>query len=126
MAKSYEQLQRQIAELQAEAEQLRQQEVAEVVARIRDAITHYGLTAADLGLSAGGAKAGSAGPSVRNKPGRKPGAKAVAKAAAKSAATVLYRDDAGRSWVGRGKRPTWLRDALAAGRKLEDFRVPPG
>ena len=35
MAKSYEQLQRQIAELQAEAEELRQKELSEVIARIR-------------------------------------------------------------------------------------------
>jgi len=25
------------------------------------------------------------------------------------------------SWGGRGKRPTWLRDALTAGKSLADF-----
>jgi DNA-binding protein H-NS len=25
--------------------------------------------------------------------------------------------------VGRGKRPQWLRDALAAGKKIEEFAV---
>jgi DNA-binding protein H-NS len=30
----------------------------------------------------------------------------------------------GETWSGRGKRPKWLVKALAAGRKLEDFRIP--
>jgi DNA-binding protein H-NS len=119
MAKSYEQLQQQIAELQAEAEKLRQKEIGEVIGRIREAITHYGISAADLGFGPAGAKAPKAVKPGRKKPGRKPGVKA-----AKSAAPALYRDEAGNSWVGRGKRPTWLRDALAGGRKLEDFKVP--
>ena len=38
----------QIAALQAKAEAIRKQEVGEVVAKIKDAIAHYGLTAADL------------------------------------------------------------------------------
>ena len=28
-----------------------------------------------------------------------------------------------RSWSGRGLRPNWLKAALAAGKKLEDFAV---
>jgi DNA-binding protein H-NS len=51
------------------------------------------------------------------KPGRKAGG------AKKAAGVVAYRDEAGNTWVGRGKRPQWLRDALAGGRKLEDFKV---
>ncbi len=27
------------------------------------------------------------------------------------------------TWTGRGRKPTWLVDALAAGRKLEDFAI---
>ena len=38
----------QIAALQAQADALRKKEVAEVVAKIKDAIVHYGLTAATL------------------------------------------------------------------------------
>ena len=41
----------QVAALQAQADALRKKEVAEVSAKIKDAIVHYGLTAADLGLS---------------------------------------------------------------------------
>ncbi|UUX97929.1 H-NS histone family protein [Aquabacterium sp. J223] len=39
--------------------------------------------------------------------------------AAKSGAK--YRDNHGNEWVGRGKRPQWIKDALAAGKTLEEF-----
>jgi DNA-binding protein H-NS len=45
------------------------------------------------------------------------------KGAAKSAGVVKYSNGAGGTWGGRGKRPTWLRDALAAGKQLSDFAV---
>lgn len=115
MAKSYEQIQKQIEALQAEAEKLRRKEIDEVIERIRSAIDHYGITAADLGFGAG-AKAAKGG---RKKPGRKPGAKAATKAAT----TPAYADGTGNTWGGRGKRPDWLRNALASGRTLEEFKV---
>jgi DNA-binding protein H-NS len=31
--------------------------------------------------------------------------------------------ETGDSWSGRGKQPIWLRERLAAGRKLEEFEV---
>ena len=46
----------QIAALQAQADALRKKEIAEVVDKIKDAISHYGLTAADLGLATGARK----------------------------------------------------------------------
>ncbi len=112
-SKSYEQIQRQIQALQAEADKLRRKEVDEVISRIREAIDHYGLTAADLGL-------GRAAPVARKNKvagGRK------AKAKAASTATVAYRNEAGQTWAGRGKRPQWLRQALEAGHSLEEFKV---
>lgn len=39
---------------------------------------------------------------------------------------VKYRDASGNTWGGMGKRPQWLRDALAGGKNLEDFRVESG
>ena len=109
----------QIAQLQAQAEALRTQEVAEVVARIRDAITHYGLTAADLGLvgakaktlkgTAAVASAKSKGDAVGNKPSR----------------IIKYTDGQGGNWSGIGKRPTWFKDALAAGKEAGDLLVKP-
>lgn len=37
----------------------------------------------------------------------------------------LYRDPANpmNKWVGRGPRPAWLKEALANGKTLADFRV---
>jgi len=112
MTKSYSQVLKQIEALKADAEKLRQKEVDGVIARIREAIGQYGLTAADLGLGARAAKAPKA-----VKPGRK---KAKAAAAVKA---IKFRNEAGQTWVGRGKRPQWLRDALAAGKTLQDFQA---
>lgn len=47
MKKTYEQVLKQIEVLQAEAENLRRSEVAGVIERIRSAIAHYKLTAAE-------------------------------------------------------------------------------
>lgn len=120
MTKTYLQVLKQIEGLKAQAEKLRRTEVDGVVTRIREAIEHYGLTAADLGLSGSG---GTGAPkATRKKPGRKPGRpkKTVGKA---SKVAPKYRDENGNTWAGRGKRPIWLRDALAGGRKLEDFAI---
>jgi len=114
MTKTYAQVMKQIDSLKAEAERLRRHEVDGVIERIREAIRHYGLTAADLGLGRGKS---AARPAAKKTRGRRRGK------AATTAAVAKYRDDQGRTWVGRGKRPQWLRDALAAGRKLEDFAV---
>jgi DNA-binding protein H-NS len=126
MAKTYEQLQRHIEALQAEAEVQRLKELDEVIARIRHAVEFYGITASDLGL---GRKTAAKPPAGANKPARKAAAKASKgplKGALKGAPKgTLYRDEEGRTWVGRGKRPQWLRDQLAAGRSLEDFKVKP-
>jgi DNA-binding protein H-NS len=118
MKKTYLQVLKQIEDLRTEAEKLRRSEIEGVVSRIREAITRYGLTAADLGLGAGGAA-----PAARKKPGPKPGS--VRKAAVKSGRKVApkFRDERGNTWAGRGKRPIWLRDALLAGRRLEDFAI---
>jgi DNA-binding protein H-NS len=101
---TYAQLQQQIEALQAQAEQARKEEMAEVIAKIKEAIDVYGLTAKDLfGKAAGQAK----GTSVKS-------------------TAAKYGDGKGNSWVGRGPRPQWLRDALAAGKALEDFAVGVG
>ena len=40
----------QIAALQTQADVLRKKEVMEVIAKVKEAIAHYGLTAGDLGF----------------------------------------------------------------------------
>jgi DNA-binding protein H-NS len=114
MAKSYEQIQHQIAALQAEAEKIRRKELDDVIGRIREAIKFYGITATDLGLER------KAAPKTATRRRQ-----AAGKASAKAAPVVAFQDGQGGTWGGRGKRPQWLRDALAAGRSLDEFRVKP-
>lgn len=102
MTQTFAQIQKQIAQLQKAADALREKEVAGVVSRIKEAIAHYGLTAQQLGYGA-----------------TEPAFKKVGK----TAAGAKYSDGNGNFWSGMGKRPYWLRDALAAGRTLDDFRV---
>ena len=109
----------QIAKLQAQAEALRAKEVAGVVARIREAIVHYGLTVADLGLGSAKSKAPKgAAATAAPKPKAKPAGK-------KAARTIKFADGKGGTWSGIGKRPNWFKDALAAGRKPEDLLAQP-
>ncbi|EGJ12435.1 MULTISPECIES: H-NS family nucleoid-associated regulatory protein [Rubrivivax] len=98
MTKTYSQVLQQIESLKAEAEKIRRRELDAVITTIREQIAQYGLTAADLGL-------------VAAKPRARKRKLVVAK----------YRDEAGNTWVGRGKRPQWVRDALAAGKTLRDL-----
>ncbi len=116
MTKSYAQIVKQIKALEAEAEKARRTEIDGVITRIREAIQFYNLTAADLGLSA---KAKAEGPKA-DAPAKRKKRKS---AAAKTPAVAKYGDGQGNTWVGRGKRPQWLRDALAAGKQLSDFEI---
>ncbi len=115
MKKSYTQVIKQIEALKSEAERLRKQEATGVIARIREAISFYNLTAADLGLgkAPAGKRATQAAPAKRRGKGK----------AAKTPKPVKFRDEQGRTWGGIGKRPQWLRDALLAGKTLQDFAV---
>ncbi len=116
MTKSYAQIVKQIETLKQEAEKARRKEIEGVVGRIREAIAVYALTAEDLGF---GAKALRGGKGAR--PARKRGRKATR--SAQPAGDVKFRNETGGTWVGRGKRPQWLRDALAGGKQLSDFAV---
>ena len=108
----------QIAALQAQAEALRKKEMAEVIAKVKDAIAHYGLTAADLGFGKGARRVGKSPPAVGGKFASKGRKNAVAKPPVK---VVKFKDDQGHTWGGIGKRPEWFKAALAAGKKPEDL-----
>lgn len=112
MTKTYVQIQKQIETLQREADKLKRKEVDDVIAKIKEAINVYGLTAADLGLDGGSRRA------LAGKRGR-----SGARGRVKSDAAPKFRDEAGNTWGGRGPRPQWLRDALGAGKTLQDFAV---
>ena len=92
--------------LLAEAEQLRMKEIGEVIEDIKHKISAYGLTAHDLGI----ARAGETR--------RKKSAPATEKAKAK------YRGPNGEEWSGgRGRKPRWVTEALAKGKKITDFAI---
>ena len=47
----------------------------------------------------------------------------ASKARKKRDVRVRYQDGNGNTWTGRGKKPQWVQDLLAAGEDLEKFRV---
>lgn len=108
----------QIAALQAQADALRKKEVVEVIAKIKDAIAHYGLTAADLGFPMGTRKNAKLPAADGDKPASKRRKKAGPKPPAR---TVKFKDDQGNTWGGMGKRPAWFKAALASGKTPEEL-----
>jgi len=95
-----------IAQLRKQAEELRNQERAGVIEEVRKKIAEYGLTASDL-------KLGGRAVSVKRSTST-PAPKAAAK----------YRSPTGETWSGgRGRKPRWVTEALAAGKSLSDFEI---
>ena len=114
--KSLSQVTAQIEKLQREAKTLKEREVKVVIARIKEAIGHYGLTASDLGLTGSrSAKRGTAAKAAGKKRA-KPGAR-------KATGVPKYQSPDGRTWTGHGRAPNWYKEALAAGSAAESLLV---
>jgi len=95
--KTYSAIKAEIAKLEKQAEAVRKTEIAGVIAKIKEAIAAYGLTAADLGFSRGAAKAT---PTSKTRNGKK---------TSTTIGVAKYRDPkTGKTWTGRGKPPTWI------------------
>ena len=73
----------------------------EAIAAAEEAAREHGFNLADLGLAGGR--------------GRRRGAP--------SPARFANPDDPTQTWGGRGRRPGWVNDALAAGKSLEDLAI---
>jgi len=101
-----QQLQQQIAELQKRANELTQQNKAKVVAEIKKEIALYGITAADLGLSA---KPVATAADIGTKTTRAP-------------AAIKYRNGE-LTWSGRGRKPKWMEEHILIGGSIDDFLV---
>jgi DNA-binding protein H-NS len=128
MPKSLAKIEKEIEALEREAEALRKKEAAGVIARIKEAIAHYHLSAQDLGLAGEPrGRRGVARGSRRIRPDGKPlsnGAAAKRIGARRSpAGQVQFKDDTGNTWSGRGRRPDWLKAALQNGKTLDDLRA---
>jgi DNA-binding protein H-NS len=92
------------AALEKEIEATRRQEKADAIAQVKNLMSQYGLSVSDLSTKGGAPK--TAGASKGGK------------------VAVKYRNTAtGDTWSGRGLQPKWLKAALAAGRKIEEFAV---
>jgi DNA-binding protein H-NS len=88
----YEEIQAKIADLQAQAARVKEEEKEQAIGMARTMISAYGITAKDLGLDK----------APKLKAGPKPGNKIAAK----------YRDpQSGATWSGRGKTPRWINGA---------------
>lgn len=89
------------AALEQQIQEAQRAQKSDAIQRVRSLMAEHGLTLADLGTRA------SASPR-----------KAQSKVAPK------FRNSAtGDTWSGRGLQPNWLKAALAAGARLDDFKV---
>jgi DNA-binding protein H-NS len=103
---SIEELETLVKDAQAEITARREAERERVLGQMRELAATLGLTLEDVGRLERGK--GGAG-----------------KAAASGSVAPKYRhpSDPNLTWSGRGKRPTWIAEALAAGKSLEDLAV---
>lgn len=93
---TYLELKEKAEKLLAEAEIMRQNESRDVIADIRAKMATYGLTVQDLQL-----------PATPNK-------------SHKSNSPIKYRGPNGQTWGGgRGVKPSWIREALDAGKDID-------
>lgn len=104
---TYLEIRQQAEELFRQAELLRQQEVAAVVANIRKQMAEFGLKISDIDNSTAAAAA------------RRPAKQKVGEK------TMKYRGPNGELWAGGlGRKPEWVRIIQAEGKSIEDFRIP--
>lgn len=102
---TYAELKAQGEALLAQAEALRKQEQANVIAEIKAKMKEFGLTVADLGFGA-------------SQPAKKKTAQE------KTDAQPKYRGPNGELWAGGlGRKPQWVRDVLAAGKSLDEYLI---
>jgi len=93
------------AEIEKKIADVQREERTAAVNKVRAMMAEFGLTAADIA-------------------GKTPAVRAPAAGKAPSKVAAKYRNAAtGETWSGRGLQPKWLKSALAAGAKIEDFAL---
>jgi DNA-binding protein H-NS len=95
-----------IVHLHEQATSLRDKERHDAIAKIRMSIVEHQLTGSECGFS-------NDPRSVKNPmPAHSP------------TGTIRYRNELGQTWSGgRGRRPSWIIEALSAGKSLEQYAV---
>lgn len=101
--KSYLAMKAEAAAILAEAEKVRQAEVAGVIQKIRQMAAEFGLGAEEI---FGG--------------GRKNYAKSSKN---KSPSEAVYAHPDGRTWSGRGRRPDWINAAMATPEGTDVYKI---
>lgn len=95
-------IQKQIAELQARAQEIKTREFNEKVAMIKETMATYGITVEDL----------------QGKPAK------VGKVKSASPAPIKYvGPQANQTWTGRGLMPRWLKTLVETGHAKEEYLV---
>ncbi len=130
-------LQAQIRKAETHLASLRAKAAAAVRAEVEQLVSAHGLDLSDLigrkpaarsTAAAKGASAAKAAPMAKTRKRRGKGAK-VAKATEGERAVkgVVYADPSNPNakWRGFGKRPTWFREAIAAGKTERELRASP-
>lgn len=103
---SIEELETLVKDAQAEITARREAERERVLGQMRELAASLGLTLEDVVRMERGKGAGKGGG-----------------AAAAVAPKYRHPSDPNLTWSGRGKRPAWIAEALAAGKSLEDLAV---
>ncbi len=99
---SYQEILSQIEDLKRKAEDVRQQEMAGAIAEIKRLMSQFGIGSDDLGFTSRGATKGKS----------------------RGIVAAKYRDPvSGKTWTGRGRRPAWVVDLEANGKKLDDCKI---
>jgi len=107
-AKSYADLQKQIAKLQTQAERMRKGSFDKAIGQIRELMEKNGISIADLTEAL----------SAKSKKGRRqPKAPAAAKPKYQSPS------DPSLTWSGRGRKPKWVQEWVDAGKDLEKLLI---
>lgn len=97
-------IQKQIADLEKQAESIRKGEAAVAVTKVKELIARHNLTAEDVGLAAKVTVAGKTNPTKKTK--------TKAAVGVKTAGIPKYRDPkTGKTWTGNGKAPGWIAGA---------------
>jgi DNA-binding protein H-NS len=126
----FKKLQAEIAELQKRAEAARRAERTSAIKTINELIATFDIAVSELSLpkpaaSAGGKRGrrGATSAKGNKRPGRPAGAGRKPHPNAGKKVPPKFADGKGNTWAGRGQKPKWLADALAAGATLDQFRI---
>jgi len=96
---TYAELKAQAEALMVQAEQVRKQELANVILGLKATMKEHGITLEDLGA-------------------------AVRKTAARTKAPAKYKGPNGETWSGGpGRKPEWVRALQAEGANIENYRI---